>query len=345
MYSAGNDKTHLLSGLSDFVHEHYTHVTMALILLAAVNELTSKPRPWLRRAMSAAAVLFSLVGLAWMTATHFYYGNEAYPTLFILAITVAMALPISKATLKSGFIPGFLLLLIAPVIPSVGTYNDLMGFMSSNFGAVVYRHRIWCFHHVAPIERTVSGISVAVSIVHFLSISLRQCLYFERYESGQLNLQTYSTSELAPLSGIQLDKDTIDFISKSAAILKRNGFKPGDQLLSLYDLPGLVYALQGVSPGIPWYISWPQDDHMNAHYLLTSNLSPAQKLYLIVVVPEGPSIGTEARNALETKGFSFPRDFSKIGSMRLNNHKVLYFVSKERPAIEPWLLNQIMFRH
>jgi hypothetical protein len=102
----------------------------------------------------------------------------------------------------------------------------------------------------------------------------------------------------------------------------------GDRLLSLYDLPGLVFAVEGVSPGIPWYISWPQDDKMNAYYISKSDLSHSRKLYLAVLLQGTPSIGPRVLEALEQKGFKFPQDFKRLGSVRYYDQKVVFFVSK-----------------
>jgi hypothetical protein len=51
--------------------------------------------------------------------------------------------------------------------------------------------------------------------------------------------------------------------------LKVSGFKPGDDILALYGLPGLVYAVGGVSPQRPWffYDHGPDGDEANLQAL------------------------------------------------------------------------------
>lgn len=45
------------------------------------------------------------------------------------------------------------------------------------------------------------------------------------------------------------------FIHKSRAALTMHGYSPGDDLLAFFNMPGFVYAMDGQSPGHPWYFS------------------------------------------------------------------------------------------
>jgi hypothetical protein len=54
-----------------------------------------------------------------------------------------------------------------------------------------------------------------------------------------------------------LDPASAECIEKTKAALAAAGFKPSDDILALYGLPGLVFAVGGVSPQKPWFF----DDH------------------------------------------------------------------------------------
>jgi hypothetical protein len=56
-----------------------------------------------------------------------------------------------------------------------------------------------------------------------------------------------------PSTILKLDPASAECIEKTKAALATAGFKPGDDVLALYGLPGLVYAVGGVSPERPWF--------------------------------------------------------------------------------------------
>jgi hypothetical protein len=60
-----------------------------------------------------------------------------------------------------------------------------------------------------------------------------------------------------PSTTLKLDPASAECIEKTKSALATAGFKPGDDVLALYGLPGLVYAVGGVSPKKPWFF----DDH------------------------------------------------------------------------------------
>jgi hypothetical protein len=52
---------------------------------------------------------------------------------------------------------------------------------------------------------------------------------------------------------VKLDPPTAKFVTETKQMLASHGFVPGSYILALYDLPGLVYLLEGYSPEVPWY--------------------------------------------------------------------------------------------
>lgn len=48
----------------------------------------------------------------------------------------------------------------------------------------------------------------------------------------------------------------VNGLKEISGVMERNGYRPGEPILGLTDLPGLVYFLGGVSPGVCWYQSY-----------------------------------------------------------------------------------------
>jgi hypothetical protein len=65
--------------------------------------------------------------------------------------------------------------------------------------------------------------------------------------------QNTPTAVGSPSTSLLLDAPTSHFIQNTRQILEANGFKPGDDIFAFFNLPGLVFAVGGRSPIIPWY--------------------------------------------------------------------------------------------
>ncbi len=63
----------------------------------------------------------------------------------------------------------------------------------------------------------------------------------------------------ARLNGIKVDSKTKLFLEEFDQIVAATKFQRGDGVIALYDMPGIVYLMEGYSPGEPWYMvdeSW-----------------------------------------------------------------------------------------
>ena len=102
--------------------------------------------------------------------------------------------------------------------------------------------------------------------------------YFQNpYRITKLHTQT----EKIKGENVKLDKFSKLFVTEIDSILVSNGFKKGDPIIGLYKIPGLVYLLNGISPG--GIISlW--DDRRNQQFLneLRNSTIDYSKSYFIV---------------------------------------------------------------
>lgn len=62
-------------------------------------------------------------------------------------------------------------------------------------------------------------------------------------------------TEYLPQEGIYVSKSVKTFISNLNAMLCQAGYKKGDAIIALTDMPGVVYLLKGTSPSTHWYFS------------------------------------------------------------------------------------------
>jgi hypothetical protein len=58
-----------------------------------------------------------------------------------------------------------------------------------------------------------------------------------------------------PSTILKIDQASAQCILQTRMALAEAGFQPGDDILALYGLPGLVYAVGGVSPQKPWFFN------------------------------------------------------------------------------------------
>jgi len=84
-------------------------------------------------------------------------------------------------------------------------------------------------------------------------IFLQVFLYPNYLPHGMAASMFEQTEQAVAYDPVKLDAPTAKFVAETEQLLSSNGFKPGNYLLALYDLPGLVYLLQGYSPQVPWY--------------------------------------------------------------------------------------------
>ncbi|GAA4045002.1 hypothetical protein GCM10022409_33840 [Hymenobacter glaciei] len=102
-----------------------------------------------------------------------------------------------------------------------------------------------------------------------------------------------------------VDAPSARYLQALRAALHRAGFRPGGPLLALYDAPGLVYAVGGVSPGNAWYFSG--IDTRNSDALAKTHLDLGRAFLL---VNEKPGAGLFA--SLAARGLHFPADYQLV---------------------------------
>ena len=114
-----------------------------------------------------------------------------------------------------------------------------------------------------------------------------------------------------PPSELLVDPSTADFLRRLEAVLADGGFRPGDDLLAFYNMPGLVYAAGGRSPGGAWYNSgYPGSQAANRFLLAQATTTRIRHAFVLL---KGRAIGV--RELLSEQGMDLDRDYLHLGRL------------------------------
>jgi hypothetical protein len=196
-----------------------------------------------------------------------------YSSLFLVILTLRAGIPGFGKSISPFRIVGFLVFLlwlaVLPFVTAAGTTHKIF---------------INALLHAAPISAAILLLASSLDkdlrksvVVPFASVLLAgmgfsQFIYgffITPYRSAPKWAQTVPVEVGVPATILKLDPASADCIEKTKIALRVSGFKPGDDILALYGLPGLVYAVGGVSPQKPWffYDHGPDGDEKNLQAL------------------------------------------------------------------------------
>ena len=135
-----------------------------------------------------------------------------------------------------------------------------------------------------------------------------------RLNSGVLH-QSKKTEIGYPASILLLDSRANLFITKLRRMATINGFKPGDDMLAFYNMPGAVFCLGGRSPGYPWFFG----GYKGSKHFAEKALSriPRERLRKAFVLQNG--IKTLEMPDFSRFGINFPSDYDLCGSLNAPN--------------------------
>lgn len=110
---------------------------------------------------------------------------------------------------------------------------------------------------------------------------------------------------------VLMDPETSAFVNYTRKTLRDHGFKPGDDIFCFFNVPGLVYAVGGCSPVVPWYFG----------RIYVGN--PVEESQMLAASPERRRRAwiftqaevTQFREHFHRGGIPFPEGYEEIGSM------------------------------
>jgi hypothetical protein len=165
---------------------------------------------------------------------------------------------IPKQKLSELLLVGILLFSL-PFAGAIGTgapiYLGVLMHMAPWFGLMLLLATLLSWLHriqwIAPVVCVLFSLFACAQIV-------TGCLFDPYQLLTGLSGQTQATEIGYPSTTLKLDPITSEYFMQIKALAQKNGFKPGNDVVALYDLPGVVFALGARSPALPWYIGNPR---------------------------------------------------------------------------------------
>jgi hypothetical protein len=131
-----------------------------------------------------------------------------------------------------------------------------------------------------------------------------------RLHTGILE-QVVPTEIGIPETTLKLDVTTSEFFVKIRALALKHRVKPGDDVLAFFNMPGVVFAIGGKSPGIPWYNSGYEGSREQNEMSLS--LVPSERLKKAFIL-QTPGY-SKSMPDLTKFGIHFPRDYVLCGEV------------------------------
>ena len=237
-----------------------------------------------------------------------------YTSLFLVFLTLRLGIHGLKKSISpvqiSGFLVFLLWLAVLPFVTAAGTTHKIF---------------INALLHAAPISAAIlfmassldkdlrKSVAVPFASVVLVGMGFSQFIYgflVTPYRTAPKWVQTIPVEVGIPATVLKLDPDSAECIENTRAALNGAGFKPGDDILALYGLPGLVYAVGGVSPQRPWffYDHGPDGDVANLQALKKIPTDRLKSAYILWTDND-----TRAAFQLSSCGVRIEDEFVQIG--------------------------------
>jgi hypothetical protein len=240
-----------------------------------------------------------------------------YTSLFLVILSLRIGIPGLAKSISPFRIAGFLVFLlwlaILPFVTAAGTTHKIF---------------INALLHAAPISAAVLLLASSIdkdlrkSIVVPFATLLLVCMGFSQFVDGFLVTpyrtapkwtQTVPVKVGVPATILKLDPESAECIEKTKRALESAGFQPGDDVLALYGLPGLVYAVGGVSPQRPWFFVYGTPGHEeNLGALQRISRNRFQKSYVFL-----NDKNDVAMSQLTICGFSLKEQWQNVGDVKV----------------------------
>jgi hypothetical protein len=196
-----------------------------------------------------------------------YFNNYLTVHLYALALALQLAVlcvmrwPLIRAWRPEKLWPGeklagILVLITLPFIGAFGTSNSL--WLNTLFDAVPWIGLILLCAlamelHVRP---QIVALVPVVLIAGFTTAEIAYGIIWRPYLLAEpLHKQTVPVQYPETVAGLKVDSATSQAFNELHRVLHSNGFREGDPIIGLYNVPGYVYMVGGVSPGSPTFFT------------------------------------------------------------------------------------------
>jgi hypothetical protein len=206
-----------------------------------------------------------------------------------------------------------LVLAALPFIDAVGTNQNLVWYTSNL--ATVWFVMILMLQARLSVRLKLRHVScvLMVALAGFGQVQiLHQHLLSPYRLPTSLFGQTERVQGVPALANVMVDAESKRFFEGLRRMLEEgSGFREGDPIIALYDMPGVVYAMGGVSPGGAWFFFEERAQSMNCLKLEAAAGAGLKRAVLLVRERPRP----EFLRCLEDAGVDFPAAYSRVGAI------------------------------
>jgi hypothetical protein len=120
--------------------------------------------------------------------------------------------------------------------------------------------------------------------------------------------QTVAVHSPPSLEGIKLDEASSRFLTEVSDLLRSGGFRDGDRIVALHNVPGVVHAAGGISPGVvSFFFEQPATNRRALEIAAAGQDAP------FVILSR--SLVSQTEEDLRSSGIGFPEKYRELGSV------------------------------
>lgn len=253
------------------------------------------------------------------------YLVPALINLNLLAVLAGTPKLFSKHILveQKNLLAVFSLVVLLPFIISLGSNSPIFWHIIGHFGPILLAEIAIAVLLVKSIGKPLWAPLSVVLVGMLPLIQFVSGYVYNPHNMLALTNQTEPITTNGPLQNILVEPAIRKYVDESAQILLKNGYHTGDAVLGIYHGPGLVYALDGYSPGYAWYIDTPELDKENLYYFERLKQNSLMPRFITICNREGSEVpAPNVVAALKHSNIDFAKDFHKVGSVF---HPYLYW--------------------
>ena len=268
------------------------------------------------------ALIFFLAEMYYFKFYKSVYGNPFgiingyfYVIVILFQMSIILAIAIKKKKLTPAFINInanklilLLLLFITPFLGAFGTANSLFLNVLIHIAPWFVIIIILLIELSSQIKNT-SSLSLLLLLPSCITFSQigHGCL-FEPFNSPGFFKTTEKIDELPAIKGIYVDKNLKKSLLELNSLLRQNKFKDGYPIFG-YSIPGIVYALGGISPGMPYYFNKEPRDSISMNRFKYNNNAP------VIMINDDNEIDKVLLATMKTKSIFYPEEYFFVGEV------------------------------
>lgn len=263
-----------------------------------------------------AALPVVILAVSWIN--QFYLPAFAHIKFFWTLIVCALVytLPDLLRSQKNDWVlrAGLLLLFLLPWVSAFGTDISILQVMYNSilpwFALFAVLLSLISVNEKTVAKQDVRGMLTGILLLMVCCHAWYELVLNPATPSAEgLLPQTETVMQLPRLNNLLISPDSKTYFLRVKQVLNRAGFHPGDTMLALHRIPGMMYIFEGIPFGSGYYLDGAKYDHENCYYL--SKTGTRTTLPKVILITTEPTLGFN--HCLEEEGVFITRDYELVG--------------------------------